>query len=176
MDWDMFWTAFGAIGGAVGAIATAAAVIVALWQTKYSQQKKVKLRFCDNISIWAEQKGQKYVGLTVVNIGNRDIIIQDWGIKANGVRFIVIPHTMKNPTVARLTVELPHNLKIEESVDLVYSYALFKKQIAEMVTEKQLKPSRRIRLYFRDSTGKEYTVKSTQKAKDYVKTEVNSNA
>ena len=37
MDWNLFWTAFGAIGGTLGAVATTAAVVVALWQTKYSQ-------------------------------------------------------------------------------------------------------------------------------------------
>ena len=40
----LFWTAFGAIGGTFGALATAAAVIVALWQTKYANKKKLKIR------------------------------------------------------------------------------------------------------------------------------------
>ena len=34
MEWNLFWTAFGAIGGTIGAFAATAAVIVALWQTK----------------------------------------------------------------------------------------------------------------------------------------------
>lgn len=34
---NLFWNAFGAVGGTVGACATAGAVVVALWQTKYSQ-------------------------------------------------------------------------------------------------------------------------------------------
>ena len=54
MDWNLFWAAFGAIGGTVGALATAAAVIVALWQTKYSYKKKLKLSFTDNITIVPE--------------------------------------------------------------------------------------------------------------------------
>lgn len=54
MDWNLFWTAFGAIGGTVGAIATAAAVIVALWQTKYSYKKKLKISFSNNITIVPE--------------------------------------------------------------------------------------------------------------------------
>ena len=51
LDWTLFWTAVGAIGGTLGAIATTAAVIVALWQTKYSQKKKLKLAFSDNVEI-----------------------------------------------------------------------------------------------------------------------------
>lgn len=36
----LFWTAFAAIGQAVGAVATAAAVIVTLWQIRYANAKK----------------------------------------------------------------------------------------------------------------------------------------
>ena len=35
----LFWTAFGAIGTTAGAIATAIAVIVALWQVKHAEKK-----------------------------------------------------------------------------------------------------------------------------------------
>ena len=45
MDWNLFWTAFGAIGGTVGALATTAAVIVALWQTRYANKKNSRLKF-----------------------------------------------------------------------------------------------------------------------------------
>ena len=38
-DATLFWTAFAAIGQAVGAIATAAAVIITLWQIKYANRK-----------------------------------------------------------------------------------------------------------------------------------------
>ena len=47
----MFWTAFGAIGGTLGAIATTAAVIVALWQTKYANKKRLKVEFSYNIVV-----------------------------------------------------------------------------------------------------------------------------
>ena len=52
MDWNLFWTAFGAIGGTLGAVATTAAVVVALWQTKYSQKKIIKLTFSDNFQFF----------------------------------------------------------------------------------------------------------------------------
>lgn len=51
MDWNLFWTAFGAIGGTLGALATFVAVIVALWQTKLNYKKKVQLSFTDNITM-----------------------------------------------------------------------------------------------------------------------------
>ena len=83
MDWTLFWTAFGAIGGTVGAFATAAAVIVALWQTKYNQKKKLKLSFSEDITIVPENGNvfYRYIGVSVTNIGNRDVIISNWGFK-----------------------------------------------------------------------------------------------
>ena len=55
MNWELFWTAFGAIGGTLGAIATTAAVIVALWQTKYANKKQLKVEFSDNIVLVPSQ-------------------------------------------------------------------------------------------------------------------------
>ena len=51
MEWNLFWTAFGAIGGTFGAVATFAAVVVALWQTKNSYKKKLQLSFTDDITV-----------------------------------------------------------------------------------------------------------------------------
>lgn len=82
MDWNLFWTAFGAIGATLGATATTAAVIVALWQTKYSQKKKLSFEFTDNFQLYNPNTGAslKFVGLSVTNVGNRKVIIQTWGV------------------------------------------------------------------------------------------------
>lgn len=58
MDPIVFWTAFGAIGATAGAIATFAAVVVALWQTKLSYKKKLKLSFTDDIAVVPDRKRQ----------------------------------------------------------------------------------------------------------------------
>ena len=82
MDWNLFWSAFGAIGGTLGAVATTAAVVVALWQTKYSQKKIIKLTFSDNFQLYNPNTGEsvKFIGLSVTNIGNRKVIIRTWGV------------------------------------------------------------------------------------------------
>jgi hypothetical protein len=56
-DWNLLWTAFGAIGGTLGAFATLLAVIVALWQTKYEARKKLKLSKLENIKIAGTSNG-----------------------------------------------------------------------------------------------------------------------
>lgn len=82
MDWNLFWTAFGAIGGTLGAVATTAAVVVALWQTKYSQKKIIKLGFSDNFQLYNPNTGEsvKFIGISVTNTGNRKVIIRTWGV------------------------------------------------------------------------------------------------
>lgn len=41
-DWGMFWQA-------ASAIATAVAAIIALWQTRYQNRKKVKITFNESV-------------------------------------------------------------------------------------------------------------------------------
>ena len=78
-DWGMFWQA-------ASAIATAFAAIIALWQTRYQNRKKVKITFNESViyafggSLELADKCQ-YVSLEVVNTGNRKIIISSYGIK-----------------------------------------------------------------------------------------------
>ena len=57
---ELFWTAFAAIGQAVGAIATAAAVIVTLWQVRYSNKKKLKMKFTDKNVVFSERGDSRY--------------------------------------------------------------------------------------------------------------------
>lgn len=74
----LFWTAFAAIGQAVEALATAAAVIVTLWQIRYANAKKVKLNFSDKNVVFSENGNLEvhFVNLSVSNIGNRNVVVE----------------------------------------------------------------------------------------------------
>lgn len=39
MDWNLFWTAFGAIGGTLGAVATTAAVVLHYGKQNIAKRK-----------------------------------------------------------------------------------------------------------------------------------------
>ena len=139
MDWNLFWTAFGAIGGTLGALATFIAVIVALWQTKFSYKKKLQLSFSDNITIVPENgnKFYHYVGVTITNIGNRDVVIQNWGFELDdGSQMLIVPDT--SPLGRVLQVKLPYRLQIvetaiREKVDIVGLSGLITPSLEEMV-------------------------------------------
>ena len=124
-DKMLFWTALGAIGGILGAIATTAAVIVALWQTKYAERKKIKLSKLEIIKIVSndnETKGEvkaEYVAIRVTNVGNRVVTIQNWGFKGKNGYDVVLPDN--SSFEQQLQPELPYKLEVEESINLVYS-------------------------------------------------------
>lgn len=96
-DYNLFWTAFAAIGQAVGAIATAAAVIVTLWQIKYANRKRLRLSFSDKNVLFSENGNFEFhfVNLTVTNIGNRNVIIKNWGIKVSKKQNLLIVPDIK---------------------------------------------------------------------------------
>lgn len=169
MDWNIFWTAFGAIGGTIGALATAGAVIVALWQTKFAQKKKLKLLINEDIKILAQntENVYEYVGVTATNIGNRDIIINSWGIKLHdGSRIVILNDVSRIDKL--IQINLPHKIAIEESIDLMYSKKHFRDVLCKSVQNKKVLENKKLEFYVKDSTGKFYIVKTSKKIKTYL--------
>lgn len=169
MDLNSFWSAFGAIGGTVGALATTAAVIVALWQTKYSYKKKLKLSFTDNITITPmsgdESVFYHYIGVTVTNIGNRDVVIQNWGFDLDdGTKMIIVPDI--SPFGRSIQVQLPHRLQIEEGISLYYEKTFFRNALEDSITKGKLRKNKKIQFFVTDSTYKKHYVKSNKSAQN----------
>lgn len=169
MDWNLFWTAFGAIGGTVGALATSAAVIVALWQTKYSNKKKLKLAFYDDTRLLPSNGDltlkREYVSITVTNIGNRNIKVCSWQVKLPGKkRAVVLLDT--SPFGKMLAAPWPILLEPEEQAtqywDKAQFYAFVRHDFSRLSMEKQ-----KMTFLVRDSTGKEYFIKSRKTWQDY---------
>ncbi|MBE5778552.1 MAG: hypothetical protein E7331_04380 [Clostridiales bacterium] len=175
MDWTLFWTAFGAIGGTIGAFATFAAVFVALWQTKYSYKKKLKLQFSDNVII-TNNIGKvvaEFVSLTVTNIGNREIILTNWGFSlTKNSEVIVFSELSCNETPFPISEEIktnfPYKLEIEQSKILYYEKTLFLKLIPEYFKPEVISPKKHLKCFVKDSTGKKYYVKSTKRINQYL--------
>ena len=169
MDWNLFWTAFGAIGATLGATATTAAVIVALWQTKYSQKKKLSLEFTDNFQLYNPNTGAslKFVGLSVTNVGNRKVIIQTWGVHFNeGSAIVMSPPDVKGMEKLAYT-KLPQVLDVEESIDLQWQIERFQTFLES--NKDNICKNKPLVFFVKDSTGKQYTVKTKKNASFYFK-------
>lgn len=169
MDWNLFWTAFGAIGGTISALATFAAVIVALWQTKFSYRKKIKLSFDDNTTIVMGNGNECYhcVSITVINVGNRDVVIKNWGFKLddNSQMLIVV-----DPLLCSIGVQvnLPHKLQIEESITLYYKRSLFYNALLDCRKKGTLKENEKIKFYVTDSTNQEHCLLTNKTASELI--------
>lgn len=164
MDWNLFWTAFGAIGGTLGAVATTAAVVVALWQTKYSQKKIIKLGFSDNFQLYNPNTGEsvKFIGISVTNTGNRKVIIRTWGVHLKEGSAIVMPPVDANGIEKMVYTKLPQTLDLEESIDLQWQKDKF--QLFLKANEDNIEKSKPLVFYVNDSIGKQYTVKTKKNA------------
>ena len=167
--WNLFWNAFGAIGGTVGALATTAAVIVALWQTKYNQKKKLKLSFSNDIKAVANNTSQiyPYIGINVSNIGNRNVVLSSWGFDMKRNRkVLILPDD--SPIGRVLTVQFPYKLGIEEEVTLTYQKEKFLDLLRDSVDKGELSKRQKLVFYVMDSTGKRYTVHTPNTVNDYL--------
>ena len=174
MDWNVFWAAFGAIGGTIGSLATAGAIGVALWQTKYPYKKELKVKFAENAGV-IDPSGKtiaEFICLTVVNSGNRDVVIQKIGIVAKKNKILQI---IANPAVDALPIgikehfmiSLPCSLTIENSVDFYYDKKAFKAILKEDCDKKHIGKNRKVVFFIQDTTGRRYYVKSPRTAKNY---------
>lgn len=168
-DWNLFWTAFGAIGGTLGGFATCLAVIVALWQTKYENRKKLKLSKLESIKSMNTANGhveKEFVGVRVCNIGNRAVSIKSWGFKATHKETILLlPDS--SPLAMAIQPSLPYRLETEESINLVYDKSHFDELVKRSCQDGTFKPRHKIKIWVADSTGACYYTKTPFTAQYY---------
>ncbi len=167
---ELFWTAFAAIGQAVGAIATAAAVIVTLWQVRYSNKKKLKMKFTDKSVVFSERGDSRYffVNLSVTNIGNRNVIVRNWETEGPKKSNYLLVQDMTNPMLKLLQKSLPYTLEPEYTLDLVFDLKLFLKNLKEQTEQGTFAMNDKLTFYVVDTTGKEYALKIKKTIKQLI--------
>ena len=172
MNWNLFWTAFGAIGTTLAGFATVGAVIVALWQTKYSNHKKIKLSFHDIATQNDIGNTSRYISVSITNIGNRDVIIDSWSILLPKVKRKIVIFTQLTP---QMPVKLPRKLELEENLYLYYPYDNFCFQISKNIEFGDLDSNKEVCFEVEDSTGKKYRISTNRKAGKYIVVEGHHN-
>lgn len=86
MDWNLFWTAFGAIGTTAGTFATALAAFLAYKQ--YILSKKVKLKIevrLEKITKSSTTAIEESLVLRFINKGIIDLYIKEIAVPINGI-------------------------------------------------------------------------------------------
>lgn len=165
INWSIVWDA-------TSAIATTAAVIVALWQTRYANKKKAKLSFTDKLTIVpatppgmvSRVKKNQFIGVNFANIGNRKIVIREFWIELpDDFRADIQPDNPPNGTNY-----FPLAVDIEESVVLPLSKSTF---ISYLEREKRLARNKKITFCVEDSTGIIYKCSTSKTVQQYLNNE-----
>ena len=129
-DWAMFWQA-------ASAIATTAAVIVALWQTRYQNKKKLKIEFIENVTYLPSTGSgtitkNQYFSVDIANVGNRKVCIQRVGILEKKVILKNIFEQVK--TTSSFVPNKPIIFFVKDSVGTNY-FCKTKKTLQQYFTE-----------------------------------------
>ncbi len=162
---------------AVGAVATFSAVLVALWQTKYANRKRLKCCFIENNTVCDANfsNHRSYVGMDITNIGNKKVIVTSWGIKTANKFLLILTDIEKLDNADRfdraISVKTPYDLDVEQNVTFFYAKDLFCNQIQNLIESGEIKKDKPILFTVRDSTGKTYKVKSKKTAQTYLNLE-----
>ena len=162
----------------LGVVATFAAVIVALWQTKFVNKKKLKCGFVEGnelFNIYTDEH-KLYVSMDIINIGNKKVVLEAWGIKTNDHWNQILTSWPKEDYFDKcVSVETPYTLEPECRVSFSYDKELFLKFISQKIKENEMDANKKILFFIKDSTGRIYKIKSKKKASEYLEKKSENN-
>ena len=155
MDWQLFCTAFGAVGTTLGSLITAIAVVVAVIQYKQPLKKQVKLTVGTSIPVHGKELGEDYLSISLANTGIRDVVITNIYLDT-GTKKLVVNSLMVDFTNENLCVLFPKKLPPEEIAEVWISYVNLAHALLDLVNRKAIKPTQKIRIVATDTTAGEY--------------------
>lgn len=150
----------------ISAVATFIAVIVALWQTKYANKKKLKLsntivaQLIQDIRRGIVQNvSYLFLSVTVVNIGNRKVVLRDWGVSFSKSDALQIVNANEK--------EFPCEIEVEQCKNLQTPLIGLRDALVQN-RDKIHKVKRKLKVYVMDSTGKKYYTKMPYSIEHYM--------
>ena len=152
---------------ALSAIATFLAVLVALYQTRIANKKKLKIKFIDNVKIISSlaKNIDELIDFTIINTVNKNITI----------RQILLYHTKEDSTLLltdlckyNLNNKLPKKIKPENSIDIYFERRMFLNLIKKMLEEDPKLKNKKLKFIIKDSVERQYTTKTKKTYNDYL--------
>lgn len=158
------WEAISAIGSWFGGMATFLAVVVALWQTKLSNKKSLKLAF--NRTFLFDGLGGTTDGifLTIMNTGNRTVTIEEWGFTLNDGSALAV---MDNGLIS-IGAKLPVTIEQDSSVQFYMPLINLANAFINAIHQSKITENDKIQVYARDSFSKRYNLKTKAVVKHYL--------
>lgn len=165
MDWNIFWSAFGAIGTTIGSLITAGAVVVAVKQYKQPITKIVKVGFNSSMAMDINNKPLELYTLSVKNRGIRLVTINSIYVK--GSKHNLFMNLMQSKFVEYKN--FPTEVQPEECVNYYFEAKKFRDELKKMVQNKYLKKNQNLIVFVQDALGDEYYCNTKVKVKKLIR-------
>ena len=150
MDWNLFWSAFGAIGSTVGSVATAIALIIAIRQYKQPLVKRINISYSTAFPVMANNTiGMISFAITVSNIGVRPIVLSNIYLNIGSKNLIL--NNVLHPELP--AVNFPVNLDQEEAVTMYLPYEEIGSQISKLIENNEISALDAVKILVTDTTG-----------------------
>lgn len=157
MDWNIFWSAFGAIGTTIGSLITAIAVVVAVVQYKQPLKKRVDVKLSTAFPVFDSGLGDSYYCITVSNTGIRPIIITNIYLNV-GKKNLVVNKLMIDISEMEMSVDFPKELSPENSFEVYISYDDLAKAFVDLLNRSEINLHQKVRVLATDTTsGKHFS-------------------
>lgn len=165
MDWNLFWTAFGAIGTTIGSLVTAGAVVVALMQYRQPLKKILKVEFSSAIGNNEDNESVLLYNISIKNKGIRPVQLNSLFISGNG-KNLWINNAQWDYSIKK---ELPMKIEPEESIEFWFDMDNFNRELKKAVDKKVLLKHKKLMIFVTDSLGEKYFCKTNIRIKKLIK-------
>ncbi len=165
MDWNLFWSAFVAIGTTIGSITTAIAVVVAVVQYKQPLSKRIKITVNTSIPISDCGLDENYLCISIANTGVRTVFITNIYLNTRN-KNIVINKLMMDLQNPYSEVAFPKELTPESVVQVYIPYSKLSDYFSHLANQNIISKNQKIKILATDTTLGEHYFKTKLKAKD----------
>ncbi len=150
MSSSEFWTMWSALATTGGAIATFGAVVVALWQSRLQNRKRLEVTHTFSQTL---PDGKHYLSIIVSNRGNREVILNHFSWKYNDGSSIYAPYQLCIFATNGQTVSFPYKLPLENSVNILCPIELVKKELKRAIDNNLITEFDKLKIFVVDSLG-----------------------
>lgn len=156
MDWNLFWSAFGAIGSTLGSFVTAIALIIAIKQYKQPLKKRIDVDIIP-VHDWSSSHPlTKLYCVSVKNKGIRTIDIRSICIEYDDIPIAIDSLQYKD----KEQILLPCQLEPEKCQDFYYEAKEIMNIFARIEKEGISVKDSKFKIMARDIFGEKYVCKS----------------
>lgn len=155
MDWNLFWTAFGAIGTTLGSLITAIAVVVAVRQYKEPLVKRIKISFTSAFPVGLGVETDLFC-IGVSNTGIRPVNISNIVLSVGAKNLIINRAQFDIPGLLQ-PLNFPIELQPEQQIEMYLERLIIAGYFAENLKNGNFNRATPVKVAVTDKTGGCYT-------------------